>query len=135
MIRTFHLTEAGEVRTDLSADEMREALTSGGTLWVDLFRPSRQESELLSQVFRFHPLAIDDCMRPAFRPRVEAFEDHFFLIMQGPDLASRESQLRTLEMDAFLGRNFLVTVHQVALRSVLNTTQQCERAPAETLAL
>ena len=54
--------------------------------------------------------------------------------MQGPDLASREPQLRTLEMDAFLGRNFLVTVHQVALRSILNTTQQCERAPAETLA-
>lgn len=133
MIRSFHLTEAGEVRTDLSPEEIRSARESGGTLWVDLFRPSRQESELLSGVFHFHPLAVDDCMRPAFRPRVEAFEDHLFLIVNGPDLASREPQLRTLEMDAFLGRNFLVTVHQVPLRSILNTTQQCERAPAGIL--
>lgn len=133
MIRSFYLSESDEVRTDLQPHEIKEALESKGTLWVDFFRASKDEAAWLSDVFGFHPLAIDDCVRPTFRPQVQAFEDYLFLIMHGPDLSTRGRELRTLELDAFLGRNFLVTFHQVALRSVAQALDQCERATAQTL--
>jgi len=133
VIRSFYLTKDGEVRVDLRPDEFNGAIESGGTLWVDLFRPTREEAALLSDVFHFHPLAIDDCMRPSFRPKVQSFEDHIFLILHGPDLTTREPELRTLEMDAFLGRNFLVTVHSVPLRSIEHALQQCGKSPSQFL--
>lgn len=133
MIRSFYLDKSGKVRTDLSTDEIRNVLSSDGTLWVDFCRPSRKESVLLSEVFRFHPLAIDDCLRPAFRPKVDAFDDHVFLIGHGPDVMARSQELRTLELDAFLGPNFLVTIYQVPLRSIVDTLEQCEKAPKRML--
>jgi len=108
MIKSFFLKKDGGVDTDLSREEIRNAIGSDGTLWVDCFRMNREESSLLSDVFAFHPLAIDDCLRPAFRPRVDAFDDHLFLIGHAPDLVTRGRELRTLELDAFLGSNYLV---------------------------
>ena len=133
MIRSFHLAPDGEARTDLSTEEIRQALESGGTLWVDFFRPTREESALLSDVFKFHPLAIDDCLHPAFRPKVDAFEDYIFLIGHGPDPAPLGHELRTLEIDAFLGPSYLVTFHQVPLRSIVNTLQKCEKSPKQVM--
>jgi len=133
MIRSFYLSKSGETRTDLSSAEIREALAEGGVLWVDFFRATREEAAILSDVFRFHPLAIDDCHQPAFRPKVEFFDEHLFLICHGPDLAGRGHEVRTLELDAFLGPNCLVTFHQVPLRSIVNTLEKCEKSPAQTL--
>ena len=133
MIRTFYLTDAGEVRKDLQRDDIAAAIKAGGILWVDLFRPTKEECALLSEVFHFHPLAIDDCMRPAFRPKVDAFDDHLFLILHGPDLSTPDREMRTRELDIFLGHNFLVTIHSTPLRSIEHALQQCERTPAQIL--
>jgi magnesium transporter len=134
MIRSYYLTETGEVRTDLTREEIVQALASSGVLWVDFFRATREESALLSEVFHFHPLAVDDCLRPVFRPKVDAFEDHLFVITHGADPAAQRSRgLRTLEMDAFLGRNYLVTLHQTTLRSTQQLIEECDRATKLTL--
>lgn len=133
MIRSFFLTAADEVRTDLSREEISEALKSDGVLWVDFFRATREEQSLLADVFNFHPLAIEDCLHPVFRPRVDSFEDHLFLIVHGPDLATRKRELRTLELKAFLGSHYLVTFHRVPLRSVLSAQEQCEKASKKLL--
>ena len=133
MIRSFYLTESGEIRLDLTRKEMGDAIHSHGLLWVDFFRPTREEHSILSEVFKFHPLAIEDCERSLFRPKVDSFEDHLFLILHGPDLATRRHDLRTLEMKAFLGRNYLVTYHRVPLRSIVHALELCERAPKESL--
>ncbi len=133
MIKSFHLSESGQVRTDLTPEDIAEALKGQGILWVDFFRATREESALLSDVFHFHPLAVDDCLRPTFRPRVDVFDDHLFIVVHGPDLATRDRELRTLELDAFLGRNFVVTFHGTALRSIVQFTEQCEKAPQRTM--
>lgn len=130
MIRSLYLTESGEVKTDLTTDQIAQALESNGTLWVDFFRATREEAALLSDLFRFHPLAVDDCLRPVFRPKVDSFEDHVFLIAHAADPAAPKSRgLRTLELDAFLGRNYLVTFHQTTMRSIQQAMEECEKAP------
>ena len=133
MIRTFHLTDSGEVRVNLQTTEIGAAIESGGALWVDFFQATQEEHALLSEVFHFHPLAIEDCMEPSFRPKVDAFDNHIFLTLHAPDLSTRGGELDTLEMNAFLGRNFLVTVHSVPLPSIEHALQQCEKAPSRTL--
>ena len=62
MIRSMHLVEGQELRTELSPDEFREVIANGeGLLWVDIQNEPRETVEpLLKEVFGFHPLAIDD---------------------------------------------------------------------------
>jgi magnesium transporter len=133
MIRSFYKAENGEIQTDLSRQEMTDALNSDGVLWVDFFRATREEQSVLDEVFHFHPLAIEDCLRPVHRPKVDSFEDHLFLIIHGPDLATRRRELRTLEVKTFLGKNFVVTYHRVPVRSIVHALELCERSPSQTL--
>src|SRR5258708_40087928 len=55
-----------------------------GLFWVDLESPTADEFQLLHEVFNFHPLAVEDAMRPHQRPKVDEFEGYFFLVELGP---------------------------------------------------
>src|SRR5438067_13822879 len=48
--------------------------------WVDLEAPTSAEFELLQNVFRFHPRAVEDAMRPHQRPKVDEYDGYFFLV-------------------------------------------------------
>ena len=51
-----------------------------GLFWVDLESPTAEEFQLLHDVFNFHPLAVEDAMRPHQRPKVDEFDGYFFLV-------------------------------------------------------
>ena len=94
-----------------------------GTLrWVDLQGDQEGQSlEKLRENFTFHPLAIEDCRVFDQRPKLEEYRDHLFLVTQGfaaPDSPTASEaasvatcDLRLYELHAFLGKDYLVTVH------------------------
>ena len=53
---------------DLSAAEWRP--DSPDTVWVDLEAPGPEELKILEEPFRFHPLAIEDCLTPEHQPKI-----------------------------------------------------------------
>ncbi len=110
-----HHDPAGQVRTNLDQDEMRRALESGtGTLWVDIDMRIPEETTLLRDVFRFHPLAIEDSLNPNSRVKFEEYSGFVILIVRTVSfLAETEDpyDIETVNLTCFLGRNFLVTVH------------------------
>ncbi|WP_219835166.1 magnesium/cobalt transporter CorA [Paenibacillus sp. R14(2021)] len=75
--------------------------------WVDFCSPSSEESKLLEDVFHFHPLAIEDCLFYLQRPKMDHYDDVHFLVLH----AMNETTLETLEVDLFLGPNYLVSYH------------------------
>lgn len=113
MIKTFYYdAETKKKESNLSLSEIREKLTDDrGLLWVDLSEPSPEEAEqILSQVFRFHPLAIEDCLNLGYQPpKVDDFIDYIFLIMHVLEKDQEFGDLSTNELNIFLGKNYLVT--------------------------
>lgn len=75
--------------------------------WVDFNKPSLQESELLTDFFHFHPLAVEDCLHFLQRPKLEYFEDHSFFVIHSID----QHTLTPHEVDIFLGEKFVVSFH------------------------
>src|SRR4051794_21096271 len=75
--------------------------------WVDFCSPSSEESKLLEDVFHFHPLAIEDCLFYLQRPKMDHYDDVHFLVLH----AMNESTMETIEVDLFLGPNYLVSYH------------------------
>ncbi|NHM34050.1 magnesium/cobalt transporter CorA [Neobacillus terrae] len=75
--------------------------------WVDFDRPDSKETELLSDPFHFHPLAIEDCLHTLQRPKLDYYENHAFFVFQ---LLNKESWTRE-EVDVFFSENYMVTYH------------------------
>src|SRR5215510_706083 len=81
--------------------------------WIDLGSPEASDLELLREHFDFHPLTIEDCARFDQRPKLEEYRDHIFLVTQGFAAKGGETcDLELLELHAFLGERYLVTVHE-----------------------
>src|SRR5688572_832236 len=54
----------------------------GTLLWLDIEGPDAKTLALLGERFGFHPLALEDCAHLDQRPKLEAFDDHTFLVLQ-----------------------------------------------------
>ena len=96
-------------------------------LWVDLCRPSDEESFVLTDAFKFHPLAIEDVLSEKPRTKIDDYDRYLFLVFQIVDYIGREEGLKVSEVDMFLGRNSLVTVHWDEHRLFDYLYSRCER--------
>jgi len=94
-------------------------------LWIDLEDPTPSEVEILSKVFGFHPLAIEDCFSNAHLPKVDDFGDYLFLILHGikPDVKPRF--FTTAQLNFFMSKNYLVTFHRQPSRSIEYAKNRC----------
>jgi magnesium transporter len=97
------------------------------TVWADLAAPTDDEFRLLSEVFGFHPLAVDDARSALQYPKVEPYPSYLYLVLHGIDLNRSRSQFATRDVDFFLGRNYLVTVHDGESRSVGRMRELCDQ--------
>lgn len=91
----------------------------GERLWVDVVAPSQAELELLRERFDLHPVAIDSCLRVDQRPKLEEYRSQLFVVLHKlvvPDAEGEE--LRSLELHAFLGDGYLITIQDGELQEV-----------------
>jgi magnesium transporter len=95
--------------------------------WIDLEDPSIKEAGILEDPFRFHPLAIEDCLSEVHHPKLDDYETYVFLIVHGVRFDAPTDQFITRELDAFLGPNYLVTHHNGPLRAITTVRDQCSK--------
>jgi magnesium transporter len=77
-------------------------------IWLDLEDPSERDLRMLQKEFSLHPLAVEDTVHRDQRAKVEAYEDHFFLVMHPLLLA--DGEIVDSEIHVFAGPGFLVTL-------------------------
>jgi magnesium transporter len=119
MIHSFIFSDGKLVGRDLEVEALRLVRADKGLIiWVDLENPTEEEIKLvLSDVFQFHPLAIEDCVTPSALPKLEDYDDYHFLVMHAVDF-TRTEKFNTTELDLFLGKDYVVTFHTAPLRTV-----------------
>jgi magnesium transporter len=100
---------------------------SGVLLWVDLAAPSIPEQLLLSDTFAFHPLAVEDARSDLQYPKIEPYDGFLYVVLHGLALLKKKPRFATHDIDFFLGRHFLVTVHDGSSRSIEELRAQCTR--------
>lgn len=96
-----------------------------GTLWVDIVGPDEAGIALMRDVFRFHPLAIEDTRNQHQRPKLEEYADYLFLILNPVREDSGDADFT--ELDVFVGRNFVVTVRTADEPVIAETRTRLER--------
>ncbi|MFY8268261.1 MAG: magnesium/cobalt transporter CorA [Terrimicrobiaceae bacterium] len=80
--------------------------------WIDI--DGLGDIELLEKTaerFGLHPLAIEDVLNTAQRPKIESFESHYFIVSCFV-YPHEGDELRIEQLSLFLGPNFLVTIQE-----------------------
>jgi len=93
-----------------SLDEALSAWRAGRVIWLDFEAPVRADLEPLVEPLGLHPLAIEDCLDEDQIPKIEEFPTHTFILFNG--FRYRQGELEVAEIDVFVGKGFLVTVHR-----------------------
>jgi magnesium transporter len=66
----------------------------------------------LREQFNFHPLDIEDCLSIIERPKLDEYDNYFFLVLHVPYFIKQTGRLVPFTVNIFTGNNFLVTVHR-----------------------
>jgi magnesium transporter len=80
--------------------------------------PTSRDFEELAEEFGFHHLSIEDCQNAHQRPKVEEYTGYYFIVLYEAELAGTNDRLELRELNIFLGKNYLVTVHSRPIRAI-----------------
>jgi len=128
-IEVFYRSSKGDVNRASDVESLKSALADkDGLFWVDLFTRTEREASILKEVFNFHPLTIEDCVSP----RVDAakIDDHgayIFVIVQALTEYRPDAVLEPIEVDFYLGPNYVVSCHRERVPAIEQCHQRCQR--------
>ena len=127
-----------KVMEGFTADQLPELLRDPeAVIWVDMESPTAADEQVLLEVFEFHPLTVEDCRENRHYPKIEEFPDYIYFIVHGVRGDTSPDRFNTIELDGFLGSNYVITYHHDYFRSIANVKQllrtspiACQRGPA-----
>jgi magnesium transporter len=109
-----------------SAEQLESLPSDNAVLWVDVPQWDAAAAALLTERFGIHPRAAEDCGRRNPVPKVHVYPGHVFIVLHGPERGAR-GHIHYLELDQFVGPDWVVTVH-----GPLNPAVPLDAALAET---
>jgi len=112
------------------------AVAASSTVWIDVLDADEPTLQAIARHLPMHPLAIEDCLHFPQRPKLDIYPDSTFLVWIVPELPNG-SGIVSRELDVFLGREHLITVHREPFTSIekvgANATEYLRRGVEWTL--
>lgn len=102
------------LRSTTSMADIREALTLKQKIWIELERQTADAEALLRDVFKLHPLTIEDIWGPVNQPKIDDFDEYLYVIIHGIG-AKTKDKLDLVEIDIVIGDTWLITHDRAGL--------------------
>ena len=127
MIQAYHLPASGGPLIAMTdTEKILEAFRGKeGLLWVDMEAATPEETDLLASGFSFHPVAVETCREVTSQPLAHGFDDYLFMVIHAVNIQTHGVTVDTLEVDIFWGKTFVLTYHQVPVRSITEIREAC----------
>jgi magnesium transporter len=101
----------------------------GRYVWVEADDPSPDEMAQLGESFGLHELALEDAGRAHERPKVEAYDDFYFLVFRTAECDPRNGRTIFGELDVFVGVGYVVAVRHGSAGSPIEARLRLEQRP------
>src|SRR5687768_7095264 len=90
------------IQENLTVDDLPELLKDqSAVIWVDMESPTEADEKVLLDLFRFHPLTVEDCRENRHYPKIEEFEGYLYFIVHGVRADTSPERFNTIELDGF----------------------------------
>lgn len=118
------------VEEGFAVDQLPELLADEkAVIWIDMASPTETDEDVLLNVFRFHPLTVEDCHENRHYPKIEEFPGYLYFIVHGVRADTSSDRFNTIELDGFLGPNYVITYHHDEFRSINAVKQLLRTSP------
>jgi magnesium transporter len=104
----YHFSTSGLFYGVESLVEAVTALREGGFIWLNYYKPEKQDLNVLIDLIGIHPLSVEDCFDEKQVPKIEHFQNNTFILFNA--FCYSDQTLYTDEVNFFIGKNFLITV-------------------------
>jgi len=88
--------------------------------WIDIVKADDDDIAYLKDNFKFHPLDFEDVVTPSTRPKIDEYGEYHFVILLFPLLNKETKEMRPAEVDFFVGKDFVVTIHDGNMSTLTN---------------
>jgi magnesium transporter len=105
------------VTADATREAVEGALAKRSFFWLDLDDGDGSGDglgDLLASAFHFHPLTVDSALRFGQRPKIEDYDDYWYLVAHGAGAGGKG----TAEVHVFFSEQFVVSVHRGSCRAL-----------------
>jgi magnesium transporter len=111
------------VQSTATTAMVADLVSSGASFWLDLDGMDQETASLLSDTFKFHPLAVEDAEHFGQRPKIDQYDDFTYFVIYGilPDGSGAS------EMHIFFMEHRVVTVHHGVCPSLADVYHRIER--------
>ncbi|MFA8299873.1 MAG: magnesium transporter CorA family protein [Hyphomicrobiales bacterium] len=89
---------------------MIETVKIGTLKWHHIVNPTEEDLKYLKENFHFHPLDIEDCRSTNQRPKIDSYDDYYFLILHFPNFDRQGRFIKTKEVKIFWGEDYIITI-------------------------
>ena len=96
-------------------------------VWVALREADAAKLDEMQKQFDLHPLAVEDARHGHQRPKIEEYGESLFAVLHLIEQDGNE--LRTGEMDIFVGKNYILSVRSSTQKGFGDVRARCEREP------
>jgi magnesium transporter len=112
-IKTVACVGGLSIERGIPTEEVHDYIRDADNLiWMDVQDPTEEELSMLLEEFGFHPLSVEDVAKGEQRPKVDEYKAYLFVVTYGVAAGADIKNLLIAEVDLFIGRNYLVTVHR-----------------------
>jgi magnesium transporter len=107
-------------------------LSAAGLTWIHFDAPNLEVSQELAERFGWPPLDVEDILSKRQRPKVDDYADegYLFAVLHFPAYDRAVQRLNAVELDAFVGPGYLVTLPGVELLPLTRLFRRCEEDDA-----
>ncbi|WP_327725172.1 magnesium and cobalt transport protein CorA [Streptomyces europaeiscabiei] len=121
----------------LPLDEAMDAArtTPGSFVWIGLHEPTEDQLQTVARAFALHPLAVEDALEAHQRPKLERYDNTFFVAMRTAVYVEHErltptsEVIATGEIMAFVGADFIVVVRHGPSQRLTGVRRRLEDQP------
>ncbi len=89
---------------------MIDTIKFGTLKWHHVLSPTEEDLDFLKENFYFHPLDIEDCRSKVQRPKIDIYDEYYFLILHFPYYDQVNKFLKTKEVKIFWGEDYIITI-------------------------
>jgi len=79
-------------------------------VWIGLHDPTDEEMVRIAELFNLHELAVEDAEHAHQRPKLEDYDDSFFIVLKTAHYHDETETVHFGEIDLFVGPGYLVSV-------------------------
>ncbi len=79
--------------------------------WLDIADPKGEELRQVAADLNLHPLAVEDAQHQHQRPKIDEYDDHYFMVVYALEEPSPDV-IHHRELAIFMKHNAIVTVHE-----------------------